>query len=102
MDETARPQRCLVGHPVNPPHLIPLGEVAGGTQTDAQTIEKALAFYTAIGRYPVHIKKEIWSHIANRLQGALLREVMYLLCSVSDIDAVMEYGPGLRWGVMES
>ncbi|ROW04745.1 hypothetical protein VMCG_04714 [Cytospora schulzeri] len=104
MHASSHPERCVVGHPFNPPHLIPLVEVVGGKQTSAETIDKTLAFYEKIGKKPVHVKKEVVGHVANRLQAALMRECMHLLqedvVGVADIDTAMSYGPGLRWGVM--
>ncbi|KAK8108305.1 uncharacterized protein PG998_010318 [Apiospora kogelbergensis] len=104
MDAAALPGRCVVGHPFNPPHLIPLVEVVGGAQTSPDTVARALAFYAAVGKKPVHVQKEVVGHVANRLQAALMREAMYLLqegvCGVADIDDAVAHGPGLRWGVM--
>ncbi|KAK7977145.1 hypothetical protein PG988_004635 [Apiospora saccharicola] len=104
MDAASNPERCVVGHPFNPPHLIPLVEVVGGSQTSPQTIERMMAFYTSIGKKAVHVQKEVVGHIANRLQAAIMREAMYLLqegvCGVEDIDDAVSNGPGLRWGVM--
>ncbi|KAK6824573.1 L-carnitine dehydrogenase [Apiospora arundinis] len=104
MDAASLPERCVVGHPFNPPHLIPLVEVVGGRQTSQATIERTLAFYTTIGKKAVHVQKEVVGHIANRLQAAIMREAMYLLqegvCGVEDIDDAVSHGPGLRWGVM--
>jgi carnitine 3-dehydrogenase len=98
------PQRVVLGHPFNPPHLIPLVEVIGGEKTSAQTIARTMAFYDAIGKRPINPKKEIKGHIANRLQAALWREAFHLVsigaASVSDIDDAIAYGPGLRWAVM--
>jgi carnitine 3-dehydrogenase len=98
------PARFAVGHPFNPPHLIPLVEVVGGPATSASTIHAALAFYTRLGKKPIHVKKEVSGHIANRLQATLFQEIMYLLktgvATVADIETAMQYGPGLRWGVM--
>lgn len=104
MSASAHPERCVVGHPFNPPHLIPLVEVVGGKQTSAETTERMMAFYEGIGKKAVHVKKEVVGHVANRLQAALMREVMYLLqediVGLEDIDKAVSYGPGLRWGVM--
>ncbi|KAF9873620.1 3-hydroxyacyl-dehydrogenase [Colletotrichum karsti] len=104
MQASSRPERCVVGHPFNPPHLIPLVEVVGGRQTSVATVDKTMEFYAQMGKKPVHVKKEVVGHVANRLQAALVREVMYLLqedvVNVEDIDNAMSYGPGLRWGVM--
>jgi 3-hydroxyacyl-CoA dehydrogenase len=98
------PERCVIGHPFNPPHLIPLVEVVGSEKTSSATIERVMAFYASIGKRPIHVKKEVVGHVANRLQAALYREVVYLIAqdvlSVSDADAAVSWGPGLRWGVM--
>lgn len=97
------PQRCLIGHPFNPPHLIPLVEVVGGDLTSPTAIEQAMAFYRAIGKYPIRLNKEVPGHIANRLQAALWREAIHLaadgVASVADIDAAVSQGPGLRWSL---
>ena len=69
------PERCVIGHPFNPPHLIPLVEVVGGPKTSAEAIVKAMDFYLTAGKKPIHIKKEVAGHVANRLQAALWREV---------------------------
>jgi 3-hydroxyacyl-CoA dehydrogenase len=98
------PERVLVGHPFNPPHIIPLVEVVGGTKTSPEAIQRALAFYASIGKKPILLNKELPGHVANRLQMALYSQVMYLIqqgvLSVADADAAVSYGPGLRWGVM--
>jgi 3-hydroxyacyl-CoA dehydrogenase len=98
------PERCFIGHPFNPPHLIPLVELVGGAQTSAETIERAAAFYDGLGKKTVRLNKEVPGHVANRLAAALLREVMHLVAedviSVADVDAAVSYGPGLRWGLM--
>ena len=98
------PERCFIGHPFNPPHLIPLVELVGGAQTSVETLDRAAAFYDGLGKRTVRLKKEVPGHVANRLAAALLREVMYLVdqevISVGDVDAAVSYGPGLRWGVM--
>jgi len=98
------PERILIGHPFNPPHIIPLVEVVGGTKTSPDAIQQALAFYAAIGKKPVFLKKELVGHVGNRLQAALYREIMSLIqqdvLSVEDADVAVSYGPGLRWGVM--
>jgi 3-hydroxyacyl-CoA dehydrogenase len=98
------PERILVGHPFNPPHVIPLVEVVGGAKTSTGAIQRALAFYASIGKKPIHLHKELPGHVGNRLQGALYKEIMYLIqqgvLSVSDADDAVSYGAGLRWGVM--
>lgn len=104
MPASARPERCVVGHPFNPPHLIPLVEVVGGQGTAPATVARTMAFYEGIGKKAVHVRKEVAGHVAKRLQAAALREVIYLLqedvVSLSDIDKVCSYGPGLRRGVV--
>jgi 3-hydroxyacyl-CoA dehydrogenase len=102
--ECRRPERTVIGHPFNPPHVVPLVEVVGGTKTSAETIRDAMAFYASIGKKPIHLKKELSGHVANRLQAALYREVVYLVqegvLDVADSDDAVSWGPGLRWGVM--
>ena len=73
--ECKHPERCVTGHPFNPPHLVPLVEVVGGAKTSAETIDRAMRFYTTMGKRAMHIRKEIPGHVANRLQAALYREV---------------------------
>ncbi len=98
------PERCVIGHPFNPPHLVPLVEIVGGTLTSEATIQRAAAFYTALGKQTVRLRKEVPGHVANRLQAALAREVYYLVAedvvSVADVDKALCWGPGLRWGIM--
>lgn len=98
------PERVLVGHPFNPPHIIPLVEVVGGTKTSPEAIQRAIEFYASIGKKPILLNKELPGHVANRLQAALYREIMFLIqqgvLSVADADDAVSYGPGLRWGVM--
>jgi len=100
----AHPERCVLGHPFNPPHIIPLVEIVGGDKTSEETIQRAMAFYRELGKRPVRINKEVPGHVANRLAAALYREVIYLVSegviSVADIDDAVSWGPGLRWGVM--
>jgi 3-hydroxyacyl-CoA dehydrogenase len=100
----AHPERCVIGHPFNPPHLIPLVEIVGGAKTSEETIQRASEFYTSIGQRTVRVNKEMPGHVANRLQAALAREVYYLVAegvvSAADVDTALSWGPGLRWGVM--
>lgn len=95
--------RFVIGHPFNPPHLIPLVEVVGGEQTSADTIDRSIAFYQAMHKFPIRLNKEVPGHIANRLQAALWREAIHLaaenVASVADIDAAVSQGPGLRWAL---
>lgn len=104
LSASTHPERCCVGHPFNPPHLIPLVEVVGGKQTSQDTITRMMSFYEGIGKKAIHVQKEVVGHVANRLQAALMREVMYLLqedvVGLGEIDTAVSYGPGLRWGVM--
>src|SRR3984957_4821889 len=98
------PERCVIGHPFNPPHVIPLVEVVAGAKTSLDTVQQAISFYTSIGKKPIHVRKEVVGHVANRLQAAIYREVVYLIeqgvLNVADADAAVCWGPGLRWGVM--
>jgi 3-hydroxyacyl-CoA dehydrogenase len=101
--ECRHPERCVIGHPFNPPHLIPLVEVVGGERTAPEVIERAIDFYRSVGKQPIRLHKEVRGHVANRLQAALWREAIHLVAegvaSVADIDAAVTYGPGLRWPV---
>ncbi|MCA7899692.1 3-hydroxyacyl-CoA dehydrogenase [Burkholderia cepacia] len=98
------PERCVIGHPFNPPHLIPLVEIVGGAKTSRETIERATAFYTSLGKKTIQLNKEVPGHVANRLQAALWREIVHLISedvvSVEDADTAVCWGPGLRWGIM--
>ena len=98
------PNGYLLGHPFNPPHLIPLVEVVGGRQTSEDAIKKALTFYESIGKKPIHIRREVKGHVANRLQAALWREAFHLveqgITSVEDVDTAIAQGPGLRWALL--
>lgn len=98
------PSRVVLGHPFNPPHLVPLVEVLGGERTDEGAVAAAMAFYARIGKRPIRLRRELTGHIANRLQAALWREAFHLVGSgaatVADIDAAIAHGPGLRWALM--
>jgi carnitine 3-dehydrogenase len=98
------PERCVIGHPFNPPHLVPLVEIVGGAKTSEDTIRRATEFYAGLGKKPVRLNKEVPGHVANRLQAALAREVYHLVAegviSVADVDTALCWGPGLRWGIM--
>ena len=93
-------ERILIGHPFNPPHIIPLVEVVGGTKTSSHAIDQAMAFYSSIGKKPIRLRKEIPGHVANRLQAALYKEILYLIeqdvLGVGDADNAVSWGPGLR------
>jgi carnitine 3-dehydrogenase len=96
--------RFAVGHPFNPPHLIPLVEVVGGTTASPEAVAAAVAFYRAIGKHPITLMKEVPGHLANRLQAALWREAVHMVAegvaTVADVDAAISEGPGLRWALM--
>jgi 3-hydroxyacyl-CoA dehydrogenase len=98
------PERVVIGHPFNPPHLIPLVEVVPGEKTSEATVERALAFYAAVGKKPIRLRQEVPGHVANRLQAALWQEAYSLVergvATVADIDAAIANGPGLRWAVL--
>jgi carnitine 3-dehydrogenase len=98
------PERVVIGHPFNPPHLIPLVEVVPGEKTSEQAVEAALAFYTALGKKPIRLRQELPGHVANRLQAALWQEAYSLVergvATVADIDTAIAHGPGLRWAVL--
>ena len=98
------PERLVLGHPFNPPHLIPLVEVVGGERTSPEAVDRAMAFYAAIGKHPIRLLKEMPGHVSNRLQAAIWREAAYLVeqgvVSVEDVDAAVSHGPGLRWAIM--
>jgi ketoreductase RED1 len=95
--------RLLVGHPFNPPHLIPLVEVVPGERTDPKAVEEAVAFYEALGKVPRVLKKEIQGFVANRLQRAIMREACYLVqegvVTVDELDDIVTSSIGLRWAV---
>ena len=98
------PERVVVGHPFNPPHLIPLVEVVPGEKTSQDAVERAMAFYAALGKRPIRLRQEVPGHIANRLQAALWQEAYSLVergvASVADIDTAISHGPGLRWAIL--
>jgi carnitine 3-dehydrogenase len=98
------PERYLVAHPFNPPHLMPLVELVGGRATAPVVLERAAAFYRSVGKRPITIRREMRGHVANRMQVALYREAIHLalegVVSIEDIDAAIAYGPGLRWAIM--
>ena len=99
-----RRARCLVGHPVNPPHLVPLVELCGAPWTSADAIDRARNIYREIGQVPVTINREINGFVLNRLQGALLAEAFRLVgegyISAQDLDHTIKEGLGLRWSFL--
>jgi carnitine 3-dehydrogenase len=100
----AHPERVLVGHPFNPPHLIPLVEVVPGEKTSEAAMERAMAFYLAVGKRPIRLRQELPGHVANRLQAALWQEAYSLVergvATVADVDTAIAHGPGLRWAIL--
>ncbi|MGI9421066.1 MAG: 3-hydroxyacyl-CoA dehydrogenase NAD-binding domain-containing protein [Geminicoccaceae bacterium] len=99
-----RPERYVVGHPFNPPHLIPLVEVVGGQGADPAVVDWTVDFYTWLGKKAIRIEREMPGHVANRMQVALYREAIHLVlegvATPADVDAAIAYGPGLRWALM--
>lgn len=98
------PERVLVTHPFNPPHLVPLVEVVGGEQTSEEALESAMAVMRHLGKQPILLRRELPGHVANRLQAALWREAYHLVgegvVSVTDLDLAISSGPGLRWALL--
>ena len=98
------PSRFILGHPFNPPHLIPLVELLGNEKTAPDVLDIAAKFYEDCGKETIHVLKEVPAHVANRLQAALWREAISLVAegvaSVEDVDKAVTAGPGLRWSVM--
>nr|WP_067290189.1 3-hydroxyacyl-CoA dehydrogenase NAD-binding domain-containing protein [Marinobacterium profundum] len=103
-DGWTNPGRFILGHPFNPPHLIPLVELLGNDKTDSDVLAQAEQFYAACGKVTIRVNKEVPGHVANRLQAALWREAIHLVvegvASVEDVDKAVYAGPGLRWSVM--
>lgn len=98
------PGRFVLGHPFNPPHLIPLVEVLGGRESDPAAVDWAVEFYKSLGKAPIRIAREVPGHVANRLQAAMWREAVHLvaegIASAEDVDTAISQGPGLRWALM--
>lgn len=97
------PERCVLGHPFNPSHLMPLVEVVGGTATDAAVVDKASAFYRRLGKQVVTMRREIDGHVANRLMAAAWREAIHLVAegvvSTQGVDDAFRFGPGPKWSL---
>ncbi|MGW1723317.1 3-hydroxyacyl-CoA dehydrogenase NAD-binding domain-containing protein [Streptomyces sp. NPDC002306] len=96
--------RVLIGHPFNPPHLLPLVEVVPGERTTEEAVQAAVDFYTAVGRTPVVERREIPGFVGNRLQSALSREAVYLVqqgvVTPEDLDTVVTHSLGIRWSTV--
>jgi 3-hydroxypropionate dehydrogenase (NADP+) len=101
---TTKPDRCLIAHPFNPPHLIPLVELVPGEQTSPEVVNVIFEFMRRIGKVPVVLQREVPGHIANRLSAALWREAIDLVdkgvASVEDVDKALRVGPAIRWALM--
>lgn len=99
-----RPERVIVGHPFNPAHIVPLVEVVAGRKTSPETVARAMRFYTAIGKKPLHCRVEAPGFIGNRLQEAIWREMFHLvndgIARTGELDAAIVDGPGLRWALL--
>lgn len=102
--DCANPGRCVVGHPFNPPYLIPLVEVVGGEKSDPAAVNWLTAFYAAVGKRPLKLERELPGFVGNRLQEALWREALHMVAAgeatVEEIDESISCGPGLRWALM--
>jgi carnitine 3-dehydrogenase len=102
--ECRHPERTVVGHPFNPPYLIPLVETVGGARTDPACVDWAHAFYTHLGKHSIKMARELPGFLGNRLQDAIWREVLHMVAAgeatVEELDASIAYGPGLRWALM--
>jgi ketoreductase RED1 len=98
-----QPERLVIGHPFNPPHLIPLVEIVPGEKTSQEVVERAVAFYTALGKKPQVLRKEVPGFVANRLQAALFREAVNLVVqgvvTEAELDTIVTSSVGLRWAV---
>lgn len=98
------PGRILVGHPFNPPHIVPLVEIVGSAATGPDALERAESFYKSLGKVTIRVRRELTGHVSNRLQAALWREAYHLVAtgvvSAAEVDAAIAHGPGLRWALM--
>jgi len=103
-DGWKNPSRFILGHPFNPPHLIPLVELLANEKTDDDVLAVAERFYKSVGKVTIRVNKEVPGHVANRLQAALWREAIHLVnegvATVEDVDTAVWSGPGLRWAAM--
>lgn len=102
--DCTHPERCVVGHPFNPPYLIPLVEVVGGERTDPASVGWLADFYASTGKRPLRLSRELPGFVGNRLQEAMWREALHMVAAgeatVEEIDASIAFGPGLRWALM--
>ncbi|HYN15757.1 MAG TPA: 3-hydroxyacyl-CoA dehydrogenase NAD-binding domain-containing protein [Terriglobales bacterium] len=99
--DMATPGRMLIGHPYNPPHLLPLVEVVPGERTDPAAVADAVAFYKALGKTPLVLRKEVPGFVINRLQAAFFRECVHLVregvVTVEELDMIVTNSMGIRW-----
>nr|WP_314437268.1 3-hydroxyacyl-CoA dehydrogenase NAD-binding domain-containing protein [uncultured Brevundimonas sp.] len=102
-DGCRHPERCVLGHPFNPVHLMPLVEVGGGERTAPEAVGAARDFYASLGKETVLLKREALGHIANRLTAAMFREAVSLVeggyAEVEDVDRALRFGPALKWAI---
>ncbi len=102
--DCAHPERTVVGHPFNPPYLVPLVEVVGGERTDPAAVDWAIDFYTRAGKKALRCSRELPGFVANRLQDAVWRELLHMVANgeatVEECDTALVYGPGVRWAQM--
>jgi carnitine 3-dehydrogenase len=93
----------VLGHPFNPVHLMPLVEVGGGENTDPSAVAVATELYVSMRKEPVHLRREIAGHIANRLTSAMFREAVALVAegyaTVEDVDRAIRFGPAIKWAI---
>jgi 3-hydroxyacyl-CoA dehydrogenase len=103
-DSCRHPERVIVAHPFNPPHLVPLVEVVPGRRTSEDTVAATMSAMVALARSPVRVRAELPGHVVNRLQAALWREAYDLVgrgaITVADLDRAVANGPGLRWALL--
>jgi len=103
-EAATKPERCLIAHPFNPPHLIPLVELVPGNKTSPEAIKTTYEFMLKLGKVPVVLKKEVPGYIANRLSMRLYQEAVDLVdtgvATVEDVDRALSAGPGIRWAIM--
>ena len=102
-EHAVHPERCVGGHPYNPPHLIPLVEITKTEKTDEANVELAKEFYESLGKEAIVLKKDCPGYICNRLQLAVFREMVDLVergvCTVEEADKALTFGPAIRWAI---
>ena len=102
--DSVHPQRMVLGHPFNPPYILPLVEVVGGGESEQSAVDWAADFYAAAGKHPLKMDREVSGHVCDRLQEAMWREALHMVAAgeatVEQLDDAITYGPGLRWAFM--